>query len=147
VLEKMKIKIISVVIPLFDEEESIPELYHRLNKTLENTKLEYELLFIDDGSRDNSFSILKDIQERDKHVRIIKFRKNFGQSAAMNIGFKHVKGDVIVSIDADLQNHPEDIPKLLDKIKEGYEVVSGWRFSRKDPLEKKLFLADYSPCT
>tara|TARA_Y100000310_G_scaffold324997_1_gene387763 strand:- start:1074 stop:2033 length:960 start_codon:yes stop_codon:yes gene_type:complete len=137
-MKNMKNRLISVVVPLFNEEGNIPELYRRLSNVLIKSSSEYELIFIDDGSKDGSFPILKNIQQQDKRVKVIKFRKNFGQSAAMNAGFKHSQGEVIVSMDGDLQNFPEDIPRVLAKLDEGYGVVCGWRADRKDPLEKKL---------
>jgi len=130
---------ISVVIPVFNEEKSIPELYYELKLVLDNLEKPYDIIFVDDASTDNSFDLMEDIRARDESVKIIKFRKNFGQSSAILAGFDHADGDVIITMDADLQNDPKDIPKLLEKINEGYDVVSGWRADRKDPLlSKKL---------
>jgi len=132
-------KKISIVIPTFNEEKSIPEFYYELKLVLDNLERPYEIIFVDDASTDNSFDLMEDIYERDETIRIIKFRKNFGQSSAILAGFDHADGDIIITMDADLQNDPKDIPKLLDKINEGYDVVSGWRADRKDPfLSKKL---------
>ena len=130
---------ISVVIPAYNEEENIPILYEKLKKVLENLGEDYEIIFVDDGSTDRTYEILKEIAQKDKKVKVIRFRRNFGQTAAMYAGFEHAKGDIIITMDADLQNDPEDIPRLLEKMKEGYDIVSGWRKDRKDPfLSRKL---------
>ena len=132
------VEMISVIIPIYNEEKNIEELYARLSNVLPAMTENYEIMFVDDGSTDNSFSILKRISSEDKKVKAIKFRKNFGQSAAISAGFDHSKGDVIITMDGDLQNDPGDIPKLLDKLeKEDYDAVCGWRFDRKDPFLKK----------
>ncbi len=124
---------ITVVVPVMDEEETLRELYSKLKDVLNKLGSdESEIIFIDDGSKDKSFEILKSIALSDENVRVIRFRTNFGQTAAMSAGFKYAKGNIIVTIDADLQNDPEDIPKLLKKMDEGYDVVSGWRRKRKD---------------
>ncbi len=123
---------VSVVIPVFDEEDSLRELYSRLAGVLSGLGREYEIIFVDDGSSDSSFEILQDICSRDASVRAIRFRRNFGQTAAFSAGFRYAGGDVIITLDADLQNDPEDIPVLLEKIGEGWDVVSGWRKNRKD---------------
>ena len=124
--------LLSVVIPLLNEEENIPYLYAELNEVMASIEGGYELIFIDDGSKDKSLQLLKELQEKDEHVVIINFRKNFGQTAAMAAGFDYALGEVIVTMDADLQNDPHDIPLLLKKIDEGNDVVTGWRFDRKD---------------
>ena len=124
--------LLSVVIPLLNEEENIPYLYDELNEVMGSIKMEYELIFIDDGSTDTSLKLLRDLQVKDPHVVVVNFRKNFGQTAAMAAGFDYASGDVIVTMDADLQNDPHDIPLLLEKIKEGNDVVTGWRYDRKD---------------
>ena len=129
---------LSVVIPVFNEEENLLELYGKLKEVLERTGRSYELIFVDDGSTDRSLEILKSIHEIDRRVKVIRFRKNFGQTAVLSAGFDHAKGKIIVTMDADLQNDPEDIPLLLGKIEEGYDVVSGWRADRKDPISKKI---------
>lgn len=130
---------ISVVIPAYNEEENIPILYEKLKRVLENLGEDYEIIFVDDGSTDRTYEVLKEIAQRDKKVKVIRFRRNFGQTAALYAGFEHAKGDVIITMDADLQNDPEDIPRLLEKMKEGYDIVSGWRKERKDPfLSRKL---------
>ncbi|HCF38330.1 MAG TPA: glycosyltransferase, partial [Thermosipho africanus] len=121
-----------------NEEENLLELYGKLKEVLERTGRSYEIIFVDDGSTDRSLEILKSIHEIDRRVKVIRFRKNFGQTAVLSAGFDHAKGKIIVTMDADLQNDPEDIPLLLGKIEEGYDVVSGWRADRKDPISKKI---------
>jgi glycosyltransferase involved in cell wall biosynthesis len=123
---------ISIVLPIFNEERNLEELHSRITKALVELGREYEIIAVDDGSSDNSFEILKEIHKRDPKLKVIKFRRNFGQTAAMSAGFHHAKGEVIITMDSDLQNDPADIPRLLDKMNEGYDVVSGWRADRKD---------------
>jgi glycosyltransferase involved in cell wall biosynthesis len=123
---------ISVVVPLYNEEESIDELYRQLTNALEAHGEPYEVIVIDDGSTDSSFEKLFQIHERDKRWRIVRFRRNFGQTAGFAAGFDLARGDVVFTIDADLQNDPADIPLLMAKIDEGYDIVSGWRVDRKD---------------
>lgn len=125
---------ISVVIPVYNEEDNIPDLYDELSAALNALDLRYEVIIIDDGSKDGSFEALKAIHERDSRWQVIQFRRNFGQTAAMAAGFKAAQGKVVVTIDADLQNDPRDIGKLLDKMREGYDIVSGWRMERKEPF-------------
>ena len=122
---------ISVVIPVFNEERSVKVLYDRLVSVL---KRPYEIIFVDDGSTDGTYKALCSL----KGVTIIKFRKNFGQTAALSAGFSHARGDVVVSLDSDLQNDPADIPKLVKGL-DRFDVVCGWRHKRKDPLAKRLF--------
>jgi len=124
--------LLSVVIPLLNEEENIPYLYEELNEVMGKIDADYELIFIDDGSTDKSPSLLKELHEKDDHVVVVNFRKNFGQTAAMAAGFDYARGDVIITMDADLQNDPHDIPLLLEKMNEGNDVVTGWRYDRKD---------------
>jgi len=131
--------LLSVVIPLLNEEENIPLLYEELNEVLPDLSCEYEILFVDDGSKDKSLSLLREIQEKDSHVVVVSFRKNFGQTAAMAAGFDYAEGDIIITMDADLQNDPHDIPNLLKEIEAGNDVVTGWRFDRKDAfLNRRL---------
>ena len=125
---------ISVVVPVMDEEESLEEFYSSLKGVLDKLGKSYEIIFIDDGSEDGSFKILKNLAKKDRNILVIKFRTNFGQTAALSAGFKYAQGNIVITLDADLQNDPEDIPKLLKKIDEGYDVVSGWRRKRKDKL-------------
>ena len=124
---------LSIVIPIFEEEKNIQPLYTELKGVLSDLGKNSEIIFIDDGSKDNSFELLRRIQQDDQDVRLIRFRRNFGQTAALAAGFQHAQGDVIVTMDGDQQNDPRDIPKLLDKIDEGYDLVSGWRYDRQDP--------------
>ncbi|MGB9874149.1 MAG: glycosyltransferase family 2 protein [Hydrogenobacter sp.] len=128
---------ISVVIPAYNEEQNIPILYQKLTQVLEGK--DYEIIFVDDGSEDGTFNVLEKIANKDKRVKVIRFKRNYGQTSAMYAGFQHAKGDVIITMDADLQNDPEDIPALLKKLEEGYDLVSGWRKDRKDPfLSRRL---------
>ena len=122
---------ISVVAPIFDEEENLRPLYEQITQTLGDGH-SYEILFVDDGSRDGSFDVLTELQKADAKVRVIRFRKNFGQTAALSAGFEHAQGEIIVALDADLQNDPADIPKMVAKLDEGFDVVSGWRKKRHD---------------
>ncbi|GAB5491326.1 MAG: glycosyltransferase family 2 protein [Phototrophicaceae bacterium] len=130
---------LSVVIPLYNEEDNIPPLYEQLSVALNALNLDYEVIVIDDGSQDDSFNRLKTIHENDSRWQIISFRRNFGQTAGMAAGFEASRGKTVVTIDADLQNDPRDIGKLLDKMAEGYDIVSGWRVDRKEPfLSRRL---------
>ncbi|MHC5156667.1 MAG: glycosyltransferase family 2 protein, partial [Planctomycetota bacterium] len=121
---------LSVVIPLFNEALSLEALHTEIGHALAD--FDYEILYVDDGSTDNSFSVLTDIQKKSNNVRVIRFRRNFGQTAAMSAGFKYARGKIIIPMDADGQNDPADIPKLVTKLEEGYDIVSGWRKERKD---------------
>lgn len=121
---------LSIVIPLFNEEESVEPLYAQLKEVLEPLGRSYEVIVVDDGSTDRSFERLKGLHAQDKRLRVIRFRRNFGQTAAFAAGFEHARGRVVVTMDADLQNDPADIPRLLEKLEEGYDVVSGWRVER-----------------
>lgn len=125
---------LSVVIPLFNEEENIEPLYLGLKEVLELPAKKYEIIVVDDGSTDGSFECLKRLHADDPLLKVVRLRRNFGQSAAFAAGFDQAGGQVIITMDADLQNDPADIPKLLDKIGEGYDIVSGWRVHRRDTL-------------
>lgn len=129
---------ISVVIPLYNEEKSLEELYNRAILSLQSLSDSFELIFVDDGSTDNSFSVLRDLHKRDNQVKVIRFRKNFGKAAALSAGFKEAQGEIIITLDADLQDLPEEIPALIKKMDEGYDLVSGWKFKRKDPFLRKI---------
>jgi glycosyltransferase involved in cell wall biosynthesis len=130
---------LSVVIPLLDEEESINPLCSGLRDVLEGLRKEYEIVFIDDGSQDSSFDILKSLHEEDpQHIRVMQFRRNFGKTAALTAGFKQARGDVVITMDADLQDDPAEIPKLLAKLDKDYDLVAAWRHKRQDPLSKTL---------
>ncbi|MBN1521275.1 MAG: glycosyltransferase family 2 protein [Candidatus Aureabacteria bacterium] len=128
-------KDVSVVIPVYNEEQNIEDCYLQVSRALRQMKdKRSEIIFIDDGSSDNTPSKLQEIFQKDNQVKIIQFRKNFGQTSAMAAGFSLSEGEIIVSMDADLQNDPTDIPLLMAKIDEGYDIVSGWRRERKDKL-------------
>lgn len=123
---------LSIVIPVLNEEENLQELHARLTASLAKLGFRYEIIIVDDGSTDGSFDVLREIALVDRAVKVISFRRNFGQTAAMSAGFDHAQGDIIITMDADLQNDPVDIPRLYEKLNEGYDVVSGWRRKRKD---------------
>src|SRR6202166_4696740 len=123
---------LSIVIPIHNEEPSILPLYDRLTAVLEPLQRPYEILFVDDASTDRSFELLANLVETDGHLKVIRLRRNFGQTAALSAGFHESKGDVIIAMDGDLQHAPEDIPALLDKIDHGYDIASGWRKHRVD---------------
>lgn len=123
---------LSVVVPIYNEAESIPQLFEQLNGVLRTLPGDSEIIAVDDGSRDGSFAILRTLAAEHPHLRVIRFRRNFGQTAAFSAGFDAARGDVVVTIDADLQNDPNDIPRLLEKVEEGFDVVSGWRERRQD---------------
>jgi len=126
----------SIIVPVYNEEDSILPLYNKL-KNLLIVLGSHEIVFVDDGSTDQTFQRLSECAEKDKHVKIIKFRRNFGQSAALKSGFDYANGERVITIDADLQNNPEDIPKLLEQFEKGYDVVCSWRKNRKDPFFRK----------
>jgi glycosyltransferase involved in cell wall biosynthesis len=121
---------ISLVLPIYNEVESIPHLLEELTPVLDSTGKTYEIICVDDGSTDGSFKELKKLRSQDERVRVIRFRRNFGQTAAFSAGFDYALGNLVITMDADLQNDPADIPKLLDKLDEGYDIVSGWRVKR-----------------
>jgi glycosyltransferase involved in cell wall biosynthesis len=125
---------LSVVVPIYNEQESIPTLYERLTAALTVLAQPFEIIAVDDGSRDGSFALLRDLAAADERLRVVRFRRNFGQTAAFSAGFDRARGDWIVTIDADLQNDPDDIPAMLAKAEDGYDVVSGWRARRQDPF-------------
>jgi len=125
---------LSIVVPIFNEEESVVPLYRAIRAVCESLNRSFEIIFVDDGSQDQSFTQLSRIHESDPRVKVVRFRKNYGQTAAMSAGFRAARGEVVVSMDGDLQNDPEDIPSILAKLEEGYDVVCGWRKNRKDKL-------------
>jgi glycosyltransferase involved in cell wall biosynthesis len=130
---------ISVVVPVLNEEENLPILHQRLTEALAGNGYSYEIIIVDDGSTDRSFNVMQALQARDDHLRIVRFRRNYGQTAAFAAGFDRALGDVVITLDADLQNDPADIPALIAKIAEGYDVVSGWRVDRQDRfLDRRL---------
>src|SRR6266404_5494943 len=123
---------LSIVIPVHNEEPSLLPLYDRLTAVLESMQKPYEILFVDDASTDRSFELLANLVETDGHLKVIRLRRNFGQTAALSAGFHEAKGEVVIAMDGDLQHAPEDIPALLEKIDEGYDIASGWRKNRLD---------------
>ena len=125
---------LSVIIPLLNEEMNIQPLYQELIGVLDTMSQKYEIIFIDDGSVDESLEILNQLHSDDPRVVVISFRRNFGQTAALSAGFDHAQGDVIVTLDADMQNDPKDIPELINTLNEGYDMAVGWRHGRKDPF-------------
>jgi glycosyltransferase involved in cell wall biosynthesis len=131
--------VLSVVIPIHNEEPTILPLYDRLTAVLEKLRKPYEILFVDDASTDRSFELLANLAETDPHLKVIRLRRNFGQTAALAAGFDEAQGEVIISLDGDLQHEPEDIPALVQKIEEGYDIASGWRQHRVDhAMTRKL---------
>jgi undecaprenyl-phosphate 4-deoxy-4-formamido-L-arabinose transferase len=130
---------LSVVIPIFNEAETLSSLHQRLSKTLKEMGRSYEVIYVDDGSTDGSEALLKKLHQTDLTVKVIRFNRNYGQHAAVVAGFERALGEVVVTLDGDLQNPPEEIPKLLAKLDEGYDVVGGWRAGRRDPFARRLF--------
>jgi glycosyltransferase involved in cell wall biosynthesis len=131
---------ISVIIPAYNEEDNISGLYSELNEILNGMGRSFETVFIDDGSTDSTFQKILELQTNNPNIKIIKFRRNFGQSAAMKAGFDHASGKLIVTMDCDLQNDPHDIPLMISKLEnEDFDVVCGWRFNRNDPFFKRFF--------
>jgi glycosyltransferase involved in cell wall biosynthesis len=129
---------ISVVIPVYNEEESLPELFEKLEVVMGELGDDYEYVFVDDGSVDRSLVFLRDLHQRCGQVNVISFRRNYGKSAALSVGFKEARGDIIITIDADLQDDPVEIRALIKKLEEGADLVSGWKRNRQDPWTKKL---------
>lgn len=130
---------VSIVVPLFNEEESLQELCSWIDKVMHAHNFSYEILLIDDGSKDNSWIIIENISSKNKNVNGVKFRRNYGKSAALNVGFSKAKGNVVITMDADLQDSPDEIPELYNMIAiDGYDLVSGWKKKRYDPLTKTI---------
>jgi len=130
---------ISVVIPLYNEEESLPELTSWIERVMEENRYSYEIFFVDDGSTDNSWNIIKQLREKSDKIKAIKFRRNYGKSPALHCAFREVQGDVVITLDADLQDSPDEIPALYQMIiNEKYDLVSGWKKKRYDPVSKTL---------
>jgi glycosyltransferase involved in cell wall biosynthesis len=129
---------VSIVVPLYNEEESLQELVAQINNTLSKQEYTFEICFIDDGSTDESLNILKELHTRYSEIKILSFRKNYGKSAALSEGFKLAEGDIVITMDADLQDDPSEIPNIIDKINSGYDLVSGWKKKRFDPLGKTI---------
>jgi len=129
---------VSIVVPVFEEEKNVTLLYRAIKEVMDGTGREYEMVFVDDGSKDKTFSVLEEIQKKDDKVVVVSFRRNFGQTAAMAAGIEYARGDIIITMDGDLQNDPVDIPNMLEKIKD-VDIVSGWRKKRKDPFISRRF--------
>ncbi|MFT4704649.1 MAG: glycosyltransferase involved in cell wall biosynthesis [Bradymonadia bacterium] len=130
---------VSLLIPVYNEEENLPRLYDQICAVSERETLEVEMIFVDDGSQDGSLGVLRTLAAKDERIRVVSFRRNFGQTAGLAAAIDHATGDVMIPMDADLQNDPEDIPRLLAKLDEGFDVVSGWRKDRKDTfISRKL---------
>jgi glycosyltransferase involved in cell wall biosynthesis len=139
---------ISIIVPLLNEEESLPELYSWIARVIKSMNKSFEVIFIDDGSTDNSWEVITSLQSKHPEVRGLKFIRNYGKSAALNVGFEHCKGKVVITMDADLQDSPEEIPALYDMINsEGYHIVSGWKKKRYDPITKTIPTKIYNGVT
>lgn len=130
--------LLSVVVPVYNEEESLSHFYSELTSSLKKITSDYEIVFVDDGSRDKSLQMLQDLAKKDKRLRVFSFRRNLGKAEALSLGFLKAKGEVIVTLDADLQDQPSEIANLLAKHHEGYDVVCGWRKNRKDASKMKM---------
>lgn len=130
---------ISVVVPLFNEDESLPELSQWIDRVMKENNFSYEIVFVDDGSNDNSWQVIEQISKQNPNIKAIRFQRNYGKSPALHTGFKEVKGDVVITMDADLQDSPDEIPALYNMImKDGYDLVSGWKQKRYDPISKTI---------
>ncbi len=130
---------ISVVIPLYNEEESLPELCAWIARVMDANQFTYEIILVDDGSKDSSWKVIQSLKTQNEHISGIRFRRNYGKSAALNVGFAAAQGDVVITMDADLQDSPDEIPELYDRIKnQGADLVSGWKKKRYDPLSKTI---------
>jgi glycosyltransferase involved in cell wall biosynthesis len=134
----MAVSNVSIIIPVLNEQENLVTLYAGLKEILEKNDILFEIIFIDDGSTDNSYHVLEELHKKDTRVKVIQFRKNFGKAAAISAGFEKAVGEVVFTMDADLQDNPKEIPNFLEKMQEGYDLVSGWKKKRYDPLAKRL---------
>lgn len=130
---------VSIVVPLFNEEESLPDLINWIKRVMDENKLSYEVVMIDDGSKDTSWQVVLELKKEHSNIKGIKFQRNYGKSAALHIGFQEAQGDVVITMDADLQDSPEEIPDLYRMVKkEGFDLVSGWKKKRHDPISKRF---------
>jgi glycosyltransferase involved in cell wall biosynthesis len=133
------LKDISVVIPLYNEDESLPELIHWIERVMDENKFSYEVVMVDDGSTDKSWEVIESLNKKNPNVKGVRFRRNYGKSAGLNVGFEHAEGKVVITLDADLQDSPDEIPALYKMIMEdGYDLVSGWKKKRHDPISKTI---------
>lgn len=137
-VQNFSFKKVSIVVPLFNEEESLRPLYNEIRKHLRTISSDYEIIFVDDGSTDKSLNVIKELARYDSKIHYFSFRANYGKSAALQVAFKHVTGDAIITMDADLQDDPGEIPNLLKKLEEGFDLISGWKKRRFDPIIKKF---------
>jgi glycosyltransferase involved in cell wall biosynthesis len=130
---------ISIVIPLYNEDESLPELHDWIKRVMESHQYSYEVIFVDDGSTDRSWEVIQSLSKSNPHVRGIKFRRNYGKSAGLNVGFEATQGDIVITMDADLQDSPDEIPVLFKRMKEEkLDIISGWKKKRYDPITKTI---------
>jgi glycosyltransferase involved in cell wall biosynthesis len=136
-IQNVSFKRVSVIVPLLNEEESLEPLTQQIKKAFTRVSSDYEIIFIDDGSTDKSLSVIKNLSNSDKKIKYISFKKNYGKSAALQVGFRRAAGSAVITMDADLQDDPSEIPHLLAKLDEGYDLVSGWKKNRQDPFVKK----------
>ncbi len=127
-------KLVSIVVPLYNEEENVEALYKELTSVIDDCNLNAEFVLVDDGSSDSTVEKVKEIAGKDPRLKLVCFRRNFGQTAAMQAGFDHTQGDIVITLDGDLQNDPAEIPRMIEKLEEGYDLVAGWRKDRKDKL-------------
>jgi glycosyltransferase involved in cell wall biosynthesis len=135
----MKNPYLSIVIPLLNETDNLSPLHERLTASLKEVDAPYEIVFVDDGSTDDSPAVLEDLFQKDPaHVRVLQFRRNFGKTAALNAGFDYARGQIVITMDADLQDDPAEIPAMLARLNEGYDLVAAWRVNRQDPMDKTL---------
>ncbi len=129
---------LSVIVPLYNEDESLKELYQEITDVCHTHKITYEIIFVDDGSTDNSVKVVEALHQKDPHVKLIQFRRNYGKSEALAAGFEAATGDYVMTMDADLQDNPAEIPALIEKLESGFDLVSGWKKTRHDPLSKRI---------
>ena len=129
---------ISVIVPLYNEEDSLKELNSQLRSVLGRMNIRYEILYIDDGSTDRSFQVLRDLKRNDRHIKVVRFRRNFGKSAALAVGFDKAQGNIVITMDADLQDDPAEIPSMRRRIEDGFDLISGWKKVRHDPITKTI---------
>lgn len=135
--QNISFKKVSIIVPLLNEEESLRPLYNEIKKSLKTVNCDHEIIFVDDGSTDKSLAVIKDLARIDNRVHYLSFRTNYGKSAALQVGFKHATGEAVITMDADLQDDPAEIPNLLKKLDEGFDLISGWKRKRYDPFIKK----------